>query len=1002
MKKKILFISIPSLAFLIIISLFLNISTEQREREKFEKFISEEYKKIPNLSKEELKQIQKPDRPDIAAMQNYFMTIDPELKRVPTERLKEAFKQTRNLWQKRNLKAGINALEWNEVSSNMGGRTRAVMWDPNDAQGKKVWAGGVTGGLWYNNNITSTNSSWTPVNDFWDNITISCITYDPNDTQTFYVGTGEAQTSVIIYRESSGVGIGIWKTTDGGNTWDLLPSTEDFKYITDIEVRDENGNSIVYAGVVSGEYHGTQHQSQPSDGLYRSTNDGQSWEQVLPNITGQTETYAVADIEIGAGGRIFIGSMRNLNDHGGATILYSDNGTIGSWTIYDDYVSIIQNDPTYYVPGRVIIASAPSDENIVYALIGAGYINGSTGFTYSKGCHIIRSDNKGATWTAKSIPDNDPGWASLAWHAFTAGVDPNDPNSLFIGGLDVYKSTNGGNSWSHLSDWALMYYGGGDDYVHADQHAQIFKNGSSDEVLFGSDGGIFYTSNGSSYDPVFEEKNKNLSTLQFYTCDIYPVAATNYFVGGLQDNGTLLYQGSPLDINDMIDGGDGSYCFFDEDEPLIMITSTYYNNYTIFYNWNYQTSMYENCGVFINPADYDSEMNTLYANAVTFSGGYMNKILRISNIPNYPNSQFVNLNTGLNVYFSHIKVSTYAPVGTSTLFVGSQTGKLFKVENAHATPQVTEIGSNNFPPAYISCVAIGGSEDTILVTFSNYGVPSVWQTYDGGNSWDMKEGNLPDMPVRWAVYHPQNSLQALLATEIGVWSTNDLSENDVVWEPDINGFANVRVDMLQLREADNTVLAATHGRGFFYATYDYNPAIPNADFIADNTSIMQGQGVNFTDLSTGGPSSWEWTFEGGTPATSNEQNPQNIIYNIPGDFSVTLTATNAAGSNTEIKTDYIHVSGVGINENIVNNNKIQIYPNPNNGKFIVSSDVLFVKDVVIKITGINGRLIYSDTKINYSGKYFDKIDISKYPKGIYFIKIINEGKTYSGKIIYNQ
>ena len=98
----------------------------------------------------------------------------------------------------------------------MGGRTRAIMYDPNDASGNKVWAGAVTGGLWYNNDITDDQSAWVPVNDFLANLSVSCIVSDPNNLQVFYAGTGEAETARVIYRESSGVGMGIMKSADGG------------------------------------------------------------------------------------------------------------------------------------------------------------------------------------------------------------------------------------------------------------------------------------------------------------------------------------------------------------------------------------------------------------------------------------------------------------------------------------------------------------------------------------------------------------------------------------------------------------------------------------------------------------------------------------------------------------------------------------------------------------------------------------------------------------------
>ena len=267
----------------------------------------------------------------------------------------------------------------------------------------------------------------------------------------------------------------------------MLSSTEDFAYVTAVVVRYEAGSSIIYAGVVSGVYYGT-HESFPSDGLYRSADGGISWEQVLPNIYNESTPYAPSDIEVGADGRIFVGTMKNLDGEGGAVILYSDSGLSGSWTIFNDYQNIIEGDDTYNIPGRVVLASAPSNENVVYAVIGSGYLN-QYGFNYSHGNYILRSTNKGVTWQERNTPDDydDHGWATLAWHALTIAVDPNDHNHLFVGGLDLHRSTNAGNSWTKLSDWALMYYGGGDQYLHADHHSITFKPGSSDDILFSNE-----------------------------------------------------------------------------------------------------------------------------------------------------------------------------------------------------------------------------------------------------------------------------------------------------------------------------------------------------------------------------------------------------------------------------------------------------------------------------------------------------------------------------------
>jgi len=759
------------------------------------------------------------DQPGMAAFHEFLMTFDPATGTVPHERIMKAIEVTRAL---SSLKS-TRQIQWQGYPSNMGGRTRAIMYDPNDVTGKKVWAGGVTGGLWYNNDITSAQSTWVPVGDFWSNLAIRCLAYDPVHTHTFYAGTGEAETAMETYRESSGLGYGIGRSDDGGLSWYHIPGTEQFAYVTDIVIRRENNNSVIYAGVASGLYKDSQHLSQPSDGLFRSADGGATWTQVLPLIPGSTVPYSVSDIALGADNRLYVGTRPNLDGEGAAVILTSGDGL--NWTANTDYQAEILGSGSNNIPGRVVLATAPSDSNVVYALIASGFVNSANGFNYFYCYHILRSSDKGVTWVKKNVPTDltsGTNFATIAWHALDIAVDPNNANRLFIGGLDVHGSSNGGSSWTRVSDWSLMYSGGGSMYLHADQHAIVYKSGSSSQILFGTDGGVFFTSSGTLPNPDFEERNKGYSTLQFYTCAIHPEAGTDKFYGGLQDNGSLFYNGNPLTIFDMVSGGDGACCFFDEDDPSLSITSYYYNNYYIFKDGNFINFAGNwSSGTFVSPSDFDSRLNILYCNPVDYLGNYSDRLLRLEDLESNPTGTFVNLNTGTGVLFTAVRVSPFSPDGKSTVFMGTESGRLFKVQEAQGnSPVVMEIGGTSFPAASLSCIAFGQSENTITVTFSNYGVPSVWRTVDGGQHWTDIEGNLPDMPVRWAISHPQNENQILLATETGIWECANPAAVPVKWFPHNDGMANVRVDMLQVRTADNTVLAATHGRGLFTTTWD--------------------------------------------------------------------------------------------------------------------------------------------------------------------------------------
>ncbi len=835
--KKIFIISLLAVLTGSLVLVAVKPTDRDQKRKKYESFLLDKAKQISGTNKGA--KGPSADNPEMAALQNYLMTVDPALGRVPHERLLEAYRATEKL---RMQKSGSAALLWHSIPSVMGGRTRAIMWDPNDPQQKKVWAGGVTGGLWYNNDITDANSSWIPVGDFWSCLAIRCITYDPNDPMTFYVGTGEPETAIAEYRESSGLGDGIWKSTDGGQTWNKLPSTSGFAYITDIVVKPDLPTSTIYAGVVSGLYHGI-HNSQPSDGLFRSADGGATWTQVLPNIPGFSIPFSPSDIAVTAdGSRIFVGTRPNVNGDGAATILRSDNGNPGSWTIDESLKdTIMNNDPNFNTPGRIVLACAPSDPNVVYALAASGQINPANGFETFWCNHIVRSSDKGITWAKKNIPwdaNGQSNFAYLAWHALDIAIDPNNANTVYIGGLDIQKTTNGGGYWTRLSDWSLMYSGGGIYYIHADQHIIAYKPGSSTDILFGSDGGVFYTTSGTLDYPHFMERNQDFNTLQFYSGAIRPEWGSVEAIGGLQDNGSLYYVGIPFSPYDMVSGGDGAYCFFDKDEPNFFITSIYYNYYLVFDDGTNVNSIgdYSNSGIFVNPADYDSRVNSIYANGVDFISSVPDKYLVINNVTSYGGyfGTFKSANTGSAVYFSAVKLSPNTPVGQETLYLGTVSGKLFKLTHAESSPVTTEITGANFPIGNISSINIGNSDDTLIVTYSNYGVPSVWLSYNGGQSWMDREGNLPDMPIRWAIFYPGQSRNVLLGTETGVWSTSNINEADVVWSPDVNGMANVRTDMLDFRNTDNTVLAATHGRGLYTAVWDVLESIDRTNQAALN------------------------------------------------------------------------------------------------------------------------------------------------------------------------
>ncbi|HVG42589.1 MAG TPA: hypothetical protein VM888_13335, partial [Chitinophagaceae bacterium] len=167
-----------------------------------------------------------------ADQDNFERTADPFTLSVPTERLVKAFEQIKAQEATNATAADVNNITWNERGpSNVGGRTRALMIDPNDPSRKTVWAGSVGGGLWKNTNVET--NSWTKINDYLDVLAISTLAFNPGNTKQFYFGTGEGWNNADAQR-----GAGIWESLDAGTTWSRIPSTtnNNFYYVNKIAV----------------------------------------------------------------------------------------------------------------------------------------------------------------------------------------------------------------------------------------------------------------------------------------------------------------------------------------------------------------------------------------------------------------------------------------------------------------------------------------------------------------------------------------------------------------------------------------------------------------------------------------------------------------------------------------------------------------------------------------------------------------------------------------------
>ena len=840
---------------------------------------------------ESSRKLPKDQRPDLRGLREHLMTVDLSEKRVPKERLIEAIKETEERKSTYAFRNRMTEVDWEERGPNtIGGRTRAVMFDPNNST--KIWAAGVNGGLWYNNDITSNTQNWNLVDGTWASLAVSSMAYDPNDTDVMYVGTGErfgnwVESGSNWYSPGASAGIGMFKSTDGGNTWTHLSSTSDFAFITDIFIRDENGQNAIYITVAGNEYEGT-YVGRAATGIWKSTDQGNSWTRVTETIQETTGNTEFNNIQEGVNGRLWSGSRMNSYWSGGGEIYYSDDN--GSTWSSASWSSGLNNNAN-----RVDVRVAPSDPNTVYALIGQ----------IATPRWLAKTTDNGASWTVLDLPTNEDtssqsygGYLSdvngTANWAIGFGVDATDSNTIYAGVIDAYKSTDGGVSWTHISDWRGS--GGGLQYLHADHHA--VRSINNNEIVFANDGGIFYTVNGGTN---IYQRNEGYNVGQFYSVALHPEASNQYVLGGTQDNGSWKIGATGIASGSEVTGGDGGFAHIDQLDPNYQFTASNGNNIYRSTNGGLSWSFYSNHteGTLINPSGIDSSTKTIYTNAGATG------IMRLDNYTALASKYTMDINLGSSATF--FKAS---PHTDDVIFVGTAGGRIFKILKASTSSfSVEEITGSNVQ-GYISSIDIGASDEQILITVSNYGAQSIFETYSGGgpSGWINVEGDLPDMPVRAALYNRNNFNQVIAGTDLGTWTCDDISTSSPAWVPSNDGLDNVRVDMLVNRSSDGAIAAATHGRGIFYSANGFTSTAPlNAAFSPDKTSGVFPLTINFSDRSTGNVSGWSWDFGDGN--TSTEQSPSHT-FATAGKYTVSLQVTDGTSNDSESKTDLVWATAV--------------------------------------------------------------------------------------------
>jgi hypothetical protein len=713
---------------------------------------------------------------------------------------------------------------------NVGGRTRAILIHPTTPT--TMWAGGVAGGIW---KTIDGGASWTPKADLAVNIAVNSLILDPRDPNHLYAGTGEGFFNIDAVR-----GAGILQSTDGGEHWALLPSTStsDFYYVQKI-IMSKGSSQRIYAATRTG--------------IFRTTDGGGSWTKVLDGtgVNGCMDLAIQTDRPLAM---VFAacGTLLSNGSTAGAVYRALDTGSTMTWTPVLNPVNM----------GRTSLAIAPSNQGIIYARAASN----ETG-NFNQGLlAVYRSGNSGASgsWTTQ-VTNTSPttqntllltnpveavltncGFSSSnailtqGWYDNIIAVDPVNPNTLWSGGIDLFRSDDAGQNWGIASYWWASP-GVDPEYAHADNHTIVFHpqyDGSANQTMYvGSDGGVFRTDNaranvGYSPNPItaaspicghtvandvhWTPLNNGYDVTQFYDGAVYP--DNNTYFGGTQDNGTPRgTTGGGRNAWTSVLGGDGGYVavnpgntnmLWAENTGRSMVRSV--NGGTSFSAFTSGITEAAGNFLFITPFTQD---RSNAANMWT-GGAFLWRTTQATASPTVGNI-WTQASAFLGQRISAIAV---APTDSNTLYLGGQTGSIWRNTAALTANSTTVWSASRVRPDsnYISWVtAHPTTPTTVYATVSTFnsatGTGHVFKSIDGAQTWTNIDGagvtGIPDVPAHCILVDPTNTNILYLATDIGVFVTLD---GGATWDRENTGFANVIVESMAIN--GNFLYAFTHGR----------------------------------------------------------------------------------------------------------------------------------------------------------------------------------------------
>ena len=666
------------------------------------------------------------------------------------------------------------------------GRINCIAFDPFDED--IMWIGSPGGGLWQSNDG---GANWSTNTDNLPVIGVSYIAVNPVNPQEMYITTGDAHASDTY-------SIGLLKSIDGGITWDTTGmqwGITDNKMVNKVIINPNYTDSIF---------------AVTDNNIMISPNGGQTWSKAL-DTNGIILIGRFRDIEFKPDNSNTIYAVKQTT--GGSEVFRStDRGQ--SWISTNNGIGPINKN-------RPLLAVTPANPNVIYVL----FCKNDYSFH-----GIYKSSDNGDNWVLQSDSPNilgrdtdGTGTGGQSWYDLSLGVSTEDENHLYVGGINLWESTDGGVSWNISGSSGS---GSNYSYMHVDQHALEF-NPLNDIAYAGNDGGLYeYMDTLNSWIDISD----GLAISQFYKLGLSSTLNSRV-VAGAQDNGTEMTTNG---VWDAIRGADGMECAIDKYDHEIIYSTSQYGGLKKSYdgggNWNN-----------IKPVNYSGAWVTPWKihpiNNNIIVAGY-DEIYRSQIGGGQWDSISYNVSNGASV-------RTIALAASDEDYVYSASySKIKRTKNAGVTWTDIKTGLPNFNFSDITVAA--DNEDHLFVTFSEYQANhKVYESFDGGDSWTNITGsNLPNLPVNCIVHQDLANGDLYIGMDVGIYH-RDNTMND--WVPYMNGLPNVVIKELEINYNTQKIVAATFGRGVWESGLN-TPSTNTLNNIAQDLIIYPNPANNYIEI----------------------------------------------------------------------------------------------------------------------------------------------------------